>query len=173
VQRIPEEEEREVAQLLRLRAAVSPARQSAPLPRGRAVSALERVARRPVVLVAEDDDELRSLLVSQLRESQCRVIPCSDGRELMHRIEAHRQYGMPLGIDLLVSDVRMPGVTGLELLELLNSSRAGIPVILISAFADVDTRARAAARGVAAFFSKPFDVDRLVSAVAALLSTLS
>jgi DNA-binding NtrC family response regulator len=125
--------------------------------------------RRPVILLAEDDAAMRSLLSSQLRRDGYRVIPCEDGTELVHRIDVFRNHRVPVGVDLVISDVRMPMISGLELLELVNEATLGIPVILISAFGDVETRGLASMRSAAAFFSKPFDIDQLCAAVRANL----
>ena len=124
---------------------------------------------RPVILLAEDDAAMRSLLASQLRRDGYRVIACPDGMELVHRIGVYRTRHMPVGVDLVISDVRMPLISGLQLLELMNDPPLGIPVILISAFGDFETRGAASTRSAAAFFSKPFDIEELRAAVRANL----
>ena len=121
--------------------------------------------RRPVIMLAEDDSAMLSLLSSQLRRDGYRVIPCADGMEFVHRIDVYRTHGIPIGVDLVISDVRMPKLSGLELLELVKEAPLGIPVILISAFGDTEMRGEAARRDAAAFFSKPFDIDQLRAAV--------
>jgi CheY-like chemotaxis protein len=131
------------------------------------------VRRRPVILLAEDDAAMRSLLSSQLRRDGYRVIACQDGMELVYRIGVYRTRHLPIGVDLVISDVRMPLISGLELLELVNEATSGIPVILISAFGDVETRGEASTRSAAAFFSKPFDVDQLRAAVRANLNDVA
>ena len=124
-----------------------------------------QLRRRPVILLAEDDGPMRSLLASQLRRDGYRVIACQDATELVYRIDLYRSHRLPVGIDLIVSDVRMPLISGLELLELVNDAPLRIPVILISAFGDIETRSEASKRAAAAFFSKPFDIDELRAAV--------
>jgi two-component system response regulator (stage 0 sporulation protein F) len=121
--------------------------------------------RRPVIMLAEDDSAMLSLLSSQLRRDGYRVIPCADGTEFVHRVDVFRSHGIPVGVDLVISDVRMPRVSGLDLLALVKEAPLGIPVILISAFGDMEMRGEAAKRDAAAFFSKPFDIDQLRAAV--------
>jgi DNA-binding NtrC family response regulator len=108
-------------------------------------------------------------VASQLRSNGYRVIECSDGRELLRRIEAwHDDHTLP-GFDLAICDVYMPGPTGLELLERLNRERLGIPMILLSGFGDFHTCVQAANKRAAAFFPKPVELARLLSAVRTLI----
>ena len=125
--------------------------------------------RRPRILLVEDDEALRSLIASELRRDGYRVIACEDGLELVHRIDAYRELGIPLGVSLVISDVRMPKISGLELLELTREVPLKVPFILISAFADMETRIEASHLSVSAFLSKPFEIDQLRAAVRANL----
>ncbi len=117
------------------------------------------------VLLAEDDDEMRRLLASALRRDGFEVIEIEDGVELFNYIGLvwmnDRTQTPP---DLVISDVRMPGFTGLEILDLLYQADSGLPVILITAFGDEETHARARALGARAVFDKPFDLDDLRTA---------
>jgi CheY-like chemotaxis protein len=72
--------------------------------------------------------------------------------------------------DLIVSDICMPGMTGLEVLARVRASSIHLPVVLITAFGDEQTRNRAAALGGTVLFSKPFDMDDLRTAVMFLLA---
>jgi len=134
-------------------------------------TALERepAPRAPVVLLAEDDAEFRALVASQLRSQGYHVLECSDGRELLRRIEGYRDERRLPGFDLAICDVYLPGPSGLELLERMNQERLGIPMILLSGFGDFHTCVRAANKRAAAFFPKPVELDRLLSAVRALI----
>jgi DNA-binding response OmpR family regulator len=71
-------------------------------------------------------------------------------------------------VDLLISDVRMPTCTGMQILEQLRAAHWQTPVILMTAFGDAATRQHAKALG-AVLFDKPFDIDDLRTAVACLL----
>ncbi|HEV8325337.1 MAG TPA: response regulator [Myxococcota bacterium] len=107
----------------------------------------------PRVLVAEDDHEMRSLLVATLRRDGCVVEEAVDGADLLARLSA--------GFDLVISDVRMPGLTGLEVLARLRRAGGSTPFILITAFGDADLHAEARRVGTATVFDKPFDLDDL------------
>jgi DNA-binding NtrC family response regulator len=68
-------------------------------------------------------------------------------------------------VDAIVSDIRMPGTSGLAILEGLNECQSAMPVILITAFGDRDTHERARQLGVVAVFDKPFDMADLLAAL--------
>ena len=117
----------------------------------------------PRVLVAEDDVEMRRLLVEALRADGYDVREAADGGRLLVEITA--QYAHPeLEVDLIVSDIRMPVCTGLEILRGLRTAHWLTPVILMTAFGDDDTRADAESLG-AILFDKPFAIDDLRTAV--------
>ena len=123
-------------------------------------------AMAPHVLLAEDDHEMRALLVRALHRAGYEVVACSNGVELLEHLgsyilreEEHEE------IDLIISDIRMPGVTGLEILEGLSKHDDFPPFILITAFGDAETHAEAERYGALAMFDKPFDIDDLLAKV--------
>jgi CheY-like chemotaxis protein len=118
----------------------------------------------PTILLAEDDPELRSELASILRQHGCRIVEAASGSELLDRIAAELHFRHDLGFDVVVSDVCMPGSTGLEVLGGLRSARLRVPVVLISAFANAETRYIARELG-AQVLDKPFDLETFVSIV--------
>ena len=121
------------------------------------------------VLVAEDDTAMRDLLAEALRRDGHDVIEVPDGRHLAAYFEAagDSEAALPLP-DLIISDVRMPGYTGLDILASLRAAQIDVPVILISAFADEATHREAFDLG-AAFLDKPFDLEALRRTVRALV----
>jgi len=119
------------------------------------------------ILVAEDDVEMRKLLTERLRREGFEVIEARNGVELIDLISdqiLHAGGDRPL-IDLIISDVRMPGLTGLEALSGLRAGDWSTPFIVITAFGDDDTHAEAHRLGACAVFDKPFDFDDLCTAV--------
>lgn len=125
--------------------------------------------RIPRVLLAEDDADLRALLAQAFRLRGYDVVECIDGPELVSRLGTYVLFGPPAGFDLVVSDIRMPGATALEILEAMRECRGVPPVILITAFPSDDTRAAARQLGVAALFDKPFRIEDLLSRADALV----
>ena len=110
------------------------------------------------VLLAEDDPEMRELMAWALRRDGYEVQEVGDGNEVLQVLGLVE--GEDGGPDLLVSDVRMPGLSGLEVLERLRRSRDDLPVILVTAFGDLETHAKAQRLG-AEVLDKPFDLDDL------------
>jgi DNA-binding response OmpR family regulator len=116
------------------------------------------------VLVVEDDPEMRALMTVALHSSGYEVTEASDGAEalrLLGRVDGREGGGSP---DLIVSDVKMPRCTGMEMLEQLFREQVGIPVILVTAFGDWATHARAEQLG-AQVLDKPFSLDDLLKRV--------
>jgi DNA-binding response OmpR family regulator len=118
------------------------------------------------VLLAEDDPDMRDLVVEALRKDGHAVQQAANGKDLLLQLaEAFRLDGSLASIDVIVSDVRMPGYSGLEIVEKLFDARWHVPLILMTAFGDEDTRKRAARVG-AILFDKPLRLDDLRAAVA-------
>jgi CheY-like chemotaxis protein len=121
------------------------------------------------VLVAEDDAEMRGIVVEALRADGLDVVELTDGGRLLVDISARLKAGQrDESIDLIVSDIRMPICTGLQIVEALRDAHWHTPVILMTAFGDEATRKHAEALQ-AVLFDKPFDIDDLRTAVANML----
>jgi CheY-like chemotaxis protein len=117
------------------------------------------------ILVAEDDKEMRILLARALIKAGYEVTECPNGFNLLNHLGSYLLHEKHKDVDLIISDIRMPGVTGLEVLEGLQKARRFPPVILITAFGDETIHSQAEQYGVAAMFDKPFDVDDLLAKV--------
>jgi DNA-binding response OmpR family regulator len=118
---------------------------------------------RPIVLVAEDDLELRLLILQGLRAHGYRVCEARDGSEALQCLERLiRTPRLPIGPDLVISDVRMPGFSGLQVLEAARRIDSGLPVILITAFGDERTHSIAQKLRADAIFDKPFELRALI-----------
>lgn len=122
---------------------------------------------RPLrILLAEDDDELRSLLTLTLARAGHLVVALEDGYELADYVTLTRVCGGPLEPpDVILTDVRMPGRTGLEVLAQVRSVGLVCPFIVLSSFADDETREEARRLGVEAFLDKPVDLEVLKATV--------
>ncbi len=128
-----------------------------------------RAVRRSV-LVADDDPEMLRLLSALLRHAGHRVVEARTGIDILDRMESTIWKDRVDLFDVIVSDVSMPGLSGLDILAALRCTRWTTPVILITAFADADMREEALSLGAAAVLDKPVDrteLERLVSTVAA------
>ncbi|MFH1016894.1 MAG: response regulator [Pseudomonadota bacterium] len=128
------------------------------------------LSQRPTrVLVAEDDDEMRKLITSSLRKDGYEVWEARNGMEFLSYLSAFdttiSHYTRKEPPDLIVTDVRMPGLSGLEVLEGLRQMNWAVPVVLITAFGDEATHAEAERLGVVAIFDKPFDLYEFRGAI--------
>jgi len=119
----------------------------------------------PRILLAEDDYDMRILLAWSLRESGYEVVECPDGIHLLDHVGSFFPPADPEDFDLIISDIRMPGVTGLEVLEGTREYKGFPPMILITAFGDEETHEQARRLGAVAIFDKPFDIDDLLTKV--------
>jgi DNA-binding NtrC family response regulator len=115
------------------------------------------------VLLADDDDAMRALLSRALRRANFEVIEARSGSELFERLAADLDGTPSRRFDLMISDVRMPGYDGLNVLASLRQLSIETPIILITAFGTAATHAAAAHLGAFALLDKPFDVDDLMT----------
>jgi DNA-binding response OmpR family regulator len=128
---------------------------------------------RPRVLVADDDAEMRRLVAETLRKDDYEVVEESDGGRLLVRIAAIYTFERTVDpFDLIVSDIRMPVCSGLDILNGLRDAHWKTPVILMTAFGDDETRRRAESLG-ALLFDKPFQMKTLRLVVQSLLERSS
>jgi CheY-like chemotaxis protein len=104
----------------------------------RMASLVGRQEARPQIFVAEDDPDMCALVADTLRRDGYDVTEVPDGEEVLDWIGRQDRDDEPM--DLLVSDVRMPVVTGLAILRALREAHSTVPVVLMSAFADAATR---------------------------------
>jgi DNA-binding response OmpR family regulator len=130
--------------------------------------------RQGYVLVAEDDDAMRELIAGDLRHAGYAILEVRDGAELIDHIEAFvlgSGRGAAEAIAMLITDIRMPGVSGLDLLAALRRARSTIPVVLITAFGSEQVHRRARELD-AVILDKPFDPERLRDVVRATVAPL-
>jgi PAS domain S-box-containing protein len=116
------------------------------------------------ILVAEDEPVVGDLILTTLRRAGYQVLAATDGRGAMELLDA-----ADAEIDLLVSDVVMPHIGGLELVDLARARRPSLPIILISGYS-ADLLARDAVREGLTVLPKPFTALRLTEVVRATLA---
>jgi two-component system, NtrC family, response regulator HydG len=110
------------------------------------------------LLVADDDPGLRESLERTLTREGYQVVLASDGRAALERVQAG-------GIDLIVTDLRMPGLTGLELLRAAKAILPDVDVILLTAFGTVEEAVKAMKDGAYDFLTKPFRREQLIKLI--------
>lgn len=121
----------------------------------------------PQVLVAEDDDDLREMLRDQLLALGLLVSVVADGAALSREVELALQD--QAGFDLVITDIRLPGASGLDALTALREGDAATPVVVISAFLGPDEADAALRLGANAVLAKPFEASELKATVEMLL----
>lgn len=107
------------------------------------------------LLVVDDDTRIRNLLNRYLMDQGFRVTVAADAAEARRKLES-------LDFDLIILDVMMPGESGLSLTESLRESRGSLPVILLTARSEADSRIAGLEAGAEDYLSKPFDPRELV-----------
>jgi len=111
------------------------------------------------IAVVDDDASLREALKGLLRSAGFRAEVFSSAEEFL-------RSGRLRGTACLILDVRMPGMSGVELQERLMRTDPAVPIVFISAHGDEEVRALALERGAVEFLQKPFSDEALLSAIA-------
>jgi two-component system, LuxR family, response regulator FixJ len=118
-----------------------------------------------LVHVIDDDEAVRDSLAFLLRSARIAV-------KTYESAAAFLSIHPPIETGCVITDVRMPEITGIDLLQRLRERGIGVPVIVITGHGDVPLAVEAMKLGAADFFEKPFDDDALVAAVRSALSHL-
>jgi FixJ family two-component response regulator len=115
-----------------------------------------------LISIVDDDESVRQALKSLIGSVGFQAEVFGSGEEFLN--SAH-----VLQTGCLIADVRMPGMSGLELQERLNAAGSSVPIVFISAHDDSDARDRGLRAGAIAFLQKPFSEDALLGAITASL----
>jgi two-component system, NtrC family, nitrogen regulation response regulator GlnG len=110
------------------------------------------------IWIVDDDESIRWVLEKALARENLATKSFANARDAMAALES----SVP---QVLVSDIRMPGASGLELLQVVKAKHPGLPVIVITAFSDLDSAVAAFQGGAFEYLAKPFDVDKAVELI--------
>jgi FixJ family two-component response regulator len=118
------------------------------------------------VAIVDDDDSMRAAVQDLLEAVGLSAVGFASAEEFL---KSGKQYAAAC----LIADIRMPGMSGLELQATLNAERCRIPIIFITAHGDEKMRLKARREGAVEFLSKPFDNEVLIENVRAALENQS
>jgi len=110
------------------------------------------------IWIVDDDESIRWVLEKALAREELATRSFSNARDAMEALNTE----LP---QVLVSDIRMPGESGLKLLQEVKARHPGLPVIIITAFSDLDSAVAAFQGGAFEYLAKPFDVDKAVELI--------
>ena len=110
------------------------------------------------IWIVDDDESIRWILEKALARENLVTQSFSSARDALQALHESTPQ-------VLVSDIRMPGASGLELLQEVKAKHPGIPVIIITAFSDLDSAVSAFQGGAFEYLAKPFDVDKAVELI--------
>src|SRR5689334_2960661 len=111
------------------------------------------------IWIVDDDASIRWVLEKALARENLATRSFASGREAL------AAFGTDDGPQVLVSDIRMPGESGLDLLAAVKERHPGLPVIVITAFSDLDSAVASFQGGAFEYLAKPFDIDKAVALI--------
>lgn len=129
---------------------------------GRRVSLAARLSKVPVIAIVDDDEAMRDALSELLQVMGFSI-------RVFDRAAAFLAGSTPDGFDCLITDVRMPGMDGIELQRRLRALGSVLPVVMITSVPDPATRLRALDGGACAYLAKPVDDSALLDHLRAAL----
>ncbi len=110
------------------------------------------------IWIVDDDESIRWVLEKALARENLATKSFANARDAIAALE----FDTP---QVLVSDIRMPGASGLELLQIVKTRFPGLPVLIITAFSDLDSAVAAFQGGAFEYLAKPFDIDKAVELI--------
>jgi DNA-binding NtrC family response regulator len=119
--------------------------------------------RQATILLADDEETLRANLAQVLREEGFDVLACADGTAALRFLKS-------TSIDALITDLRMPGATGMELIDQAQKYTPEAVIIVITAFGEVETAVEAMKKGAQDYLCKPLVFDELIFKLKRLLA---
>jgi two-component system phosphate regulon response regulator OmpR len=122
----------------------------------------EEAEERPHIMVVDDDQRLRTLLQRYLKQYGFRVTTAGDAAQAQARM-------VGLEFDLLVLDVMMPGISGIELAKILRAKASRIPILMLTARGESSDRIEGLEAGVDDYLTKPYEPRELVLRIRSIL----
>jgi len=118
------------------------------------------------ILIVEDDEEMRALLRDMIEEEGYKTASVSNGWEAFRKLAKE-------SFDLIITDIRMPGLTGLDILPGIKRLQPDAPIIVITAFGSEEVHRKALERGATAYLEKPIHFHKLRTLIHDMFSNKS
>ncbi|MFT5524494.1 MAG: DNA-binding NtrC family response regulator [Pirellulaceae bacterium] len=115
------------------------------------------------IMIVDDHESARESMSDILQCAGYRTIACSSALDALRRLES-------VAVDAIITDLRMPGMDGIEFVRRLQAQRSDVPVVMITAHASVGSAVDAMRHGAFDYIEKPFDVDQLEGVVGRAIS---
>ncbi len=116
------------------------------------------------ILIVEDDEQMRALLQDMIEEEGYQTDSVNNGSEAFRKLVRE-------SFDLVITDIRMPGLTGLDILPGIKKLQPDVPIIVITAFGSEEIRLRALARGANSYLEKPIHFHKLKTLIHEVVSS--
>jgi len=120
------------------------------------------LSNKPTILVVDDDQNILAVLEARLTSIDYRVLTAAGGEEALHILKS-----MP--VDLMITDVKMPGMGGMDLFSASQTVRPGMPVMFLTAYGTIPDAVRALKAGAVDYLTKPFNGRELIQKVQEVL----
>ena len=120
------------------------------------------------ILIIEDDADIRDVLKLQLEDAGHQVIEAKDGQE---GIDLMKKGSNLLQVGLIITDIRMPKVNGVEAVEYIKANAPSIPIMVVTGYPDTELAINLLQKGVKDYLVKPVEKDTLLDKVKTILSS--
>lgn len=131
--------------------------------KGRSAGMFSGQTYRGGVLVADDEKDIRTVVRMSLERLGYYVVEAEDGQQAISLLN---QGEHPMVIDVIITDIRMPNINGVEAIEYFQREYPSVPLIVLSGFPDLNLAMQLLKRGVTDYLVKPVDREKLAAAVA-------
>ena len=120
------------------------------------------------ILIIEDDPDIRDILKLQLEQGGHQVIEAKDGQEGIYLMKKESNF---LQVGLIITDISMPKVNGVEVIDYIKANVPSIPIIVVTGYPDTDLAVKLLQKGVKYYLVKPVEEATLLNKISAILSS--
>lgn len=114
------------------------------------------------ILIVDDENDVRDVIRLQLEQKGFNVLEATDGQDAINILQSGDNL---VNVGLILCDIRMPKVNGVEAIEFLKKEAPGIPIVVITGYPDTELATGLLKKGVKDYLVKPVEKDKLLSVV--------